>query len=255
MSILEFKNVSVFLQSKEIVRDITFTISQKQFVSLLGPNGAGKTTLLKAAAGLIPYEGSILLNGQEINEIKPSKLGRVLSYIPQVHEVHWPMLVKDLVGLGRLPFHFSSSTLNSDDLDAINSALEMTDLIQYADHRFDHLSGGEKNRVMIARALATHPHMLLADEPTAALDPYHQLHTLEVLRKHIQKGFSIIAILHDINLAAQFSDHTILLNKGQIVEQGTPEKVLTEKNLRNIYNISFSQNILLSDGIWKRADV
>ena len=251
MALIEFENVSVCLHKREIIRDISFHVEKGQFVCLLGPNGAGKTTLVKALAGLLPYTGSIRINGQEVRDISPKTLGRQLAYIPQGHNVHWPMNVKDLVRLGRLPYYSMLNLHQAEDEDIINSALEASHLLDLADRRFDQLSGGEKSRVMIARSLASNPKIVLADEPTSALDPYHQLQIMDVLRNNTQRGLSLIAILHDISHAAQFSDKVLLLFEGNLVDIGHPEDVLSNDSLKKIFNIQLSQNIDLNRGIWK----
>ncbi len=251
MAFIEFKDVTVRISNHTILDKISFILQEGFFVSLLGPNGAGKTTLVKALAGLLPYEGSIKINGLEVRDMPSKELGQNLAYIPQGHEVNWPMRVRDLVGLGRLPHQSILRPNGSDDEIAIDSALKITNLSDFTERRFDQLSGGEKSRVMIARSLASQPLLLLADEPTVALDPYHQLQILSVLHQNTQQGLNLIAILHDISQAAQFSDQILLLDKGKLIHQGKPDEVLTNEYLKKIYNISFAQHIELTKGIWK----
>ncbi len=252
MSELELDNVSVSIGGTQIVKSISFGVKPGEFVALLGPNGAGKTTIIRAITGLTPYAGSIKLDKREVSDIEAYKRGKLMSYIPQGHDVHWPMRVRDIVGLGRLPYRPMFSAEVHEDQIAIDEALEITDLKTLSDRKFDQLSGGEKSRVMIARALATEASLLLADEPTAALDPYNQLHMLELLRSYADKGRCVIAVLHDILLAAQFADKVVLLKNGHCMEVGPSEKVLCEDNLKEVYQVQASQNLSINKGVWQR---
>ncbi len=255
MSELKLDNIGVSLGDSKVVDGLSFTARPGEFVALLGPNGAGKTTVVRAVAGLVSYSGSIMLGSREISGISFQERGTLLSYVPQGYDVHWPMRVRDIVGLGRLPYRPVFSQERSEDQVAIDEALKVTDLTSFAERRFDQLSGGEKSRVMVARALATGATVLLADEPTAALDPYHQLHMLELLREHVSRGNSVIAVLHDILLAAQFADKIVLLKNGKCVEYGSPEKVLVEENMREVYRVENSQKLSIDKGIWKRISL
>ncbi|MGH1351502.1 MAG: ABC transporter ATP-binding protein [Methyloligellaceae bacterium] len=252
MSKLELDDVSISLGKTRAVEHLSLTVEPGEFVVLLGPNGAGKTTLVRAVAGLVSYTGSIKLGGEDISHIEEYRRGKKISYMPQGHDVHWPMRVRDIVGLGRLPYRPVFANESPKDKSFIDKALEITDLQAFAERRFDQLSGGEKSRVMVARALATEAPLLLADEPTAALDPYNQLHMLELLRSHADQGNSIVAVLHDILLAAQFADKLVLLKDGKCVEAGSAEKVLSEANIREVYRIEASQRLALGRGLWQR---
>ena len=252
MSVLNFDNVSVSLQGKDIVNNVSFKVPKGKFLALLGPNGAGKTTLLKAASGLAAYSGSLTLFDKELNLLTPHETGHIISYVPQGADVHWPMCVRDIVALGRLPYHRGFAINETKDQNAINTAIEILDLSQLTDRSFNALSGGEKSRVMLGRALATEPKILLADEPTAALDPYHQLQILNVMQRMTNQGVSVVTILHDIFLAAQFADIVVLLHHGQVIAFGKPEEVLTPKILKRVYNISLLQDIQFGRGLWEQ---
>ncbi len=255
MNRLEFKNVSVVLGEEQILRDISFHVSPGEFVALLGPNGVGKTTLMKAAAGLIPYQGSILINNREVREISAGDLGKAISYIPQGHEVHWPMSVRDIVALGRLPFRPVASLKGEQDEQIIQDALKATEATDFAERPYSQLSGGEKSRVMIARALANGSDLMLADEPTAALDPYHQLQILEMLKNRVEAGLSVIVILHDIMLAGQFADRIVLMHDRNIIADGKPEETLRSELLESVYGIKPSQEFVYKRGLWERVSL
>ena len=249
---LNIENLSLTLSDTPVVKAVSFEAKAGEFVALIGPNGAGKTTIIKAIAGLARYSGIIHIDKQEVKTMPAVMRGQILSYIPQGHDVHWPMCVKDIVRLGRLPFGAVSSLEDPDDEAIVLKALQLTDLEEFSERRFDQLSGGEKSRVMIARALATKASILLADEPTAALDPYNQLYMLELLKSQVKQGKCVIAVLHDITLAAQFADKIILLDNGKVVSCGPAANVLTLENMRNVYQVEVAQSINLGLGVWKR---
>lgn len=237
MPFLELMDVSVRLGAAAILKNITFFVKRGELAALIGPNGAGKTTLLRAVAGLAPYQGEIRLGGVSLSVLAAQARAKKLSYLPQGHMIHWPMAVADIVALGRLPHRSSIMRLTAPDETIIAAAIEAADLQELRHRRIDTLSQGEKARVMIARALAAQAPLLLADEPTAALDPYHQLHIMELLRAEAQKGAAVIAVLHDLTLAAQFADRVILLSGGIIAAQGAPGNVLSPENLETVYRI------------------
>lgn len=253
MNRLVLKQASVSLEKENIFRDISFSVTSGEFIALLGPNGVGKTTLMRAVAGLLDYEGSILLNGAEVREMSSQDSGKAISYIPQGHEVHWPMCSKDIVALGRLPYRTVVNFNNEEDEEIVRQAMIAAEAEEFSDRQYNQLSGGEKSRVMIARALANGAPMLLADEPIAALDPYHQLQILEMLRKKVDEGLSLVVILHDILLAGQFADRIILMHENHIIADGKPEEALRSELLERVYKITPTQEINYKRGLWERV--
>ena len=257
MTILEMKNLSVMLGGTPILTDMTATIAEGEFVALIGPNGAGKTTLLRTIAGLLPFHGEIEIAGQPLGKLSPAARARLLAYLPQGHRVHWPMTVEDIVALGRLPYQSALQKPGAEDRIIVSAAIASTELSAFSNRSFDTLSGGEQARVMLARALAGRAPLLLADEPTISLDPYHQLHVLELICDHAKHGHSVIAVLHDLQLANQFADRIILLDRGQIAADGPPKTVLTAERIEAIYRIKpmaqNGQDFVRLGPVWQRS--
>ena len=237
MSALAAKSVTVRLGAREIVRDASLTLNAGELVALVGPNGAGKTTLMRALAGLIPADGTIALDGRPLSSLKARERARAIAYLPQGHVFHWPMSVASIVMLGRAPHADRFSAVTPDDRSAVERALAMTETEAFADRAVTTLSGGERARVALARALATQARVLLADEPTAALDPRHQLTVMELLRQAARGGGAVLAIMHDLTLAARFADRVAVVDHGAIVADGDPAAAMSHERLAAVFGI------------------
>jgi len=237
VSALAAKNVTVRLGAREIVRDASLTLNAGELVALVGPNGAGKTTLMRALAGLIPADGTIALDGRPLSSLKARERARAIAYLPQGHVFHWPMSVAAIVMLGRAPHADTFSSTTPDDRAAVARALAMTETEAFADRAVTTLSGGERARVALARALATQAPVLLADEPTAALDPRHQLTVMELLRQAARGGGAVLAIMHDLTLAARFADRVAVMDRGAIVADGDPAVAMSHERLAAVFGI------------------
>ncbi len=237
MSALAAKNLTVRLGAREIVRDASLTLNAGELVALVGPNGAGKTTLMRALAGLIPADGAIALDGRPLSSLKARERARAIAYLPQGHVFHWPMSVAAIVMLGRAPHADTFSSTTPDDRAAVARALAMTETEAFADRAVTTLSGGERARVALARALATQAPVLLADEPTAALDPRHQLTVMELLRQAARGGGAVLAIMHDLTLAARFADRVAVMDRGAIVADGDPAAAMSHERLAAVFGI------------------
>lgn len=242
MTLLSAKNLSLSLGNKAVVEQMDIHVNSGEFVGLIGPNGAGKSSLLRMLAALVkPNTGDISIAPQNILaaiDKTPAQIrARFMAYLAQHETPAWPLSVKNLVALGRSPWNSAVSTSVDDEV-AINNALVMTDVISLAERTVTELSGGELQRALLARVFAGNPQLILADEPIAALDVYHQLHIMELLQSHSQQGGAVIAALHDLSLAARFCTRLVLMNHGKLVAEGKPVNVLTPENLAQVYGVS-----------------
>jgi iron complex transport system ATP-binding protein len=236
--VLEFKHLSCGYGHKVILKDINFKIWENEFVGIIGPNGSGKTTLLRAISNIIkPQKGEVLLHTKDISTFNINALSKIIALVSQINENTFDMSVEEFVLLGRMPFR-KNWQFFEDELDEriALSAMELTGTLSFKDRQLSSLSSGEKQLILIARALAQEPKVLLLDEPTAHLDIAHQLHVLDLLRKlNRGKKLSIIIVLHDLNLAAQYCEKILLLSDGGIRKFGAPEEVLTYQTIEEVY--------------------
>ena len=235
---LTLNKLNVQLGGRQILQDVSFDLETPGLIGLVGPNGAGKTTLLRAIAALLPFDGRIALDEVSVAEISARQRARSIAYLAQGAQAHWPLDVSRLVALGRLPHLEPFRPLSPKDEAAVKRALQLADVSVFHDRNVLTLSGGERARVFLARALAVEAPLLLVDEPVASLDPYHQLGIMEVLKTYAGEGRTVIAVLHDLSLASRFCDRLLLLDKGRLHADGSALDVLTQENLRNIYRVT-----------------
>ena len=231
-------HVTLTLGARAVLRDVSTQFVPGMVVALVGPNGAGKTSLLKILAGLLaPSAGTVTIEGRPITQMSPTEIAATLAYLPQSRHIHWPMSVRAIVALGRLPHQMRGTTTADRDADSIAGAMAALAITAFADRPALTLSGGEQARVLMARALAQEPKLLIADEPTDGLDIAHQLTAMQVLRARAAQGGTTIVALHDLGLAARFADRIILLSDGQMVAAGVPAEVLTAPRIAAIYGV------------------
>jgi iron complex transport system ATP-binding protein len=239
MTHLAVTDLSVTLNHRPVVQAATFACEGGQLIALVGPNGAGKTSLLRALAGLVPYTGNALLDGASLASLPLKQRARRIAYLPQGHQVHWPLTARDVIALGRHPHGAEDpAQLPAAHTAIVDAAMQRTDCATFQGRNVLELSGGERARVMLARALAVQAYLLLADEPTAALDPRHQLMIMQTLRDEARSGALVMAVTHDLGLAARLADTIIVIHEGRIVANGPPREVLSEDLLAKVYGVT-----------------
>ena len=232
------EGITVLAGSATLLNDVSVTGEPGQLLGVVGPNGAGKSTLLRALAGLRHCaRGSVRYDGIACAHHGAPRLSQQLAYLAQRGPVAWPLTVERLVALGRLPHLQAWSQRDAQGPAAIEAALTDTDTLHLRQRVVDTLSGGELARALLARALAVGGAALLADEPVAELDPYHQLQVMEILRARADAGQTVIVVLHEITLAARFCDRLLLLDRGRVATAGTPAEVLSDENLHATYRV------------------
>lgn len=234
--------IEVRYENRVAVRATTLTLEPGTLVALVGPNGAGKSTLLRALAGLVPHTGAVTWRGTPVARLDGRTRACTVAYLPQDPPVHWPLAAAEVVNLGRLPHRAYGAENSVADDAATTRAMRQTDTLAFAARSVLQLSVGERARVLLARALAVEAPVLLADEPIAMLDPYHQLDVMRSLREYATGGSGaesrlVVAVLHDLGLAARFCDRVLLMNGGAVVGDGSPDATLTAAAIRTHYRV------------------
>ena len=239
MSGLVVSDLSVTLGGKAILSDIALTATPGRLTGLIGPNGAGKSTLMRALLKLTPLtSGTVTFDGADLLAMPGRTRAKITAFVEQSGSTDARLTAREVVMLGRIPFQSVwQSEPSPTDLGEAETALAAVQMTAFADRLFHTLSGGEQQRILIARALAQQPRLLILDEPTSHLDVHAQLTTLDLLRRRAQAGATVVLALHDLNLAAAFCDSLIVLHDGHLAVQGTPEHVLTPALLRTVYGV------------------
>lgn len=238
-ALLSVHGITVAYAVQPILRGVSFDVQRGDLVVVLGPNGAGKTTLLRTIAKAVsPKLGTVLLDGRDISTIPTRKLMRTVSVVPQFEGSVFSFTVQDIVAMGRTPHVPHFAPLSQRDWQIVREAMEATEVWELRDRLFTELSGGEQRRVLIAKALAQEPQLLLLDEPTANLDLHYQLEVVELIQRlNKEKGITVLAVLHDLNLAAMLGQRFILMRQGQIYAMGDADEVLTTQNIQQVYGV------------------
>jgi iron complex transport system ATP-binding protein len=239
MSIISAENINFSYALKPVMEGVSFAVDEAQIVAIIGPNGSGKTTLLKIINGtLFPDSGQMLIDGKDTLRWSRQDIARKVAIVPQETAVIFPFYAEEIVLMGRFPHLSNYRFEDKKDYRIVHEAMEKTDTLAFAARRFDELSAGERQRVLIARALAQEPKVLLLDESTVFLDLKHQAQFLALLRQlNTAQQLTVIFVTHDINLAAQHADRIILLYSGKIYAIGKPAEVITAANIKEVYDV------------------
>lgn len=235
---LQIKGLVCGYKEGFMLKDVNLMVNKGELVGIIGPNGSGKTTLFRTITKILnPIAGKIILNGRDIKEMGYKELAMELAIVSQDIDMMQGMSVEEYILLGRIPHRKRFQFLETaHDISVANKAMELTDALEFRSRPINELSGGERQRVFISRALAQEPKLLLLDEPTTHLDIGHQVELLELLRNLNRNAcLTIIAILHDLNLAGCYCDRVVLMDKGRIYKEGGVEEVLTYQNIEEVY--------------------
>ena len=239
MTKLSLCNIGLSITNKVILESINLELNSGELVVLLGANGAGKSSLLRSALGLAQVStGESLIDEQLVTTLSSANRAKKVAYLPQKRPLAWPIKVFDVVSLGRYAYGVNLGRLKNDDLESVESAITSCDLEHLRNRRVDTLSGGEAARVHVARAFAANAALLLADEPTAALDPKHQLDVMQLIRRYVDMGGGALVVGHEASLAARFADRLIWMRDGRIVADGSVKETMTAAMMAEIYGVS-----------------
>lgn len=233
---IEIKNLNVYYGLHHILKDISLNVKRGEIMALLGPNGSGKSTLIRALSGVVPASGSLCLAGRTLSGLAPASRARLMAVVPQMVTLPPAFTVLETVLLGRTPYLNFLGQISAKDQEIARCALAKVDASAFAERRVGELSGGEQQRVLLARALAQSTPVLLLDEPTTHLDLQHQVGLLELVHQLARnENLTVLIALHDLNLAARYADRVALIVDGEIKAQGTPKEVLQSEMLSSVY--------------------
>ncbi|MCW6089176.1 ABC transporter ATP-binding protein [Clostridium sporogenes] len=240
MKSIETKNLDIAYEDTLIVKELNMQIPKGKITSIIGANGCGKSTILKAVGRILkPKNGLVHLSGQDISKLSTKEIAKKMAILPQNPTAPSGLTVSELVAYGRFPHQKGFGNLTKEDKKIVKWALDATKLSEFERREVDTLSGGQRQRVWIAMALAQQTDLILLDEPTTYLDLAHQLEVLKLLYElNRNQKCTIVMVLHDLNLAARFSDYIIAIQKGDIIKYGSPEEVMTPEVLRKTFNIN-----------------
>ncbi|MEX1275496.1 MAG: ABC transporter ATP-binding protein [Bacteroidota bacterium] len=247
---LKLQSLVVSYGNKEVLHDISFEVSPGEVLVVVGPNGSGKSTMIRAASGILPATaGNIYYGDRDLTSLSERERARLISVVPQATQLGGAFTVEQTVRLGRTASMGWLGVPSKRDRKLIDASLKQTDLVPFIDRRIADLSGGEQQRVLVARALAQDCPVMLLDEPTSHLDLQHQIHLLKLVRSlAVQKNLVVLITLHDLNMAALFADRVALLVSGKVKAIGKPQEVLTARNIKISYGIGVEVTTYPRDG-------
>ena len=242
---IKAENINITLEKNNILKDINIEVDNKEVVGIIGPNGSGKSTLLKCIYRVLkPNDGAILLDEVDIKDMTVKESSKKLAVLSQHNNYNFDFTVKDIVLMGRSPHKKFMERDNKEDYDIVNEALKKVDMLEFKDRSFQSLSGGEQQRVILARALAQQPQCLILDEPTNHLDIKYQLQLMRIVKS---LNIEVIAAIHDLNIAAMYCDKIYVLKDGKIVKFGKTNEVLTKKLIKDVYEVD--ADVIVNQGM------
>lgn len=232
---IKAENINITLEKNNILKDINIEVDNKEVVGIIGPNGSGKSTFLKCIYRVLkPSDGAILLDKVDIKDMTVKESSKRLAVLSQHNNYNFDFTVKDIVLMGRSPHKRFMERDNKEDYAIVNDALKKVEMLEFKDRSFQSLSGGEQQRVILARALAQQPQCLILDEPTNHLDIKYQLQLMRIVKN---LNIEVIAAIHDLNIAAMYCDKIYVLKDGEIIKYGNPKEVLTQKLIKEVYEV------------------
>ncbi|WP_319413800.1 ABC transporter ATP-binding protein [uncultured Cohaesibacter sp.] len=234
---IQCTGVGVSLGKSTALKHVTFSSHKAELIGLIGPNGAGKSTLMRALVGLVRFHGEILIDNLPSYDMSAMELARRVAFLPQERVVHWPLVVRDVVMLGRMPYQTAFGRVSPADEEAVDRAILMMGLGPLVNRTFDQLSGGEQARVLIARLVAQEANTIIADEPVNGLDPAHQIGLMRMLRHLVGQGKTVVVSLHDLSLASQWCERILILNDGVLLDDGLAKDVMTARRMQEVYGV------------------
>ena len=242
---IKAENINITLEKNNVLKDINIEVDNKEVVGIIGPNGSGKSTLLKCIYRVLkPNDGAILLDKVDIKDMTVKESSKRLAVLSQHNNYNFDFTVKEIVLMGRAPYKKFMERDNKEDYDIVNDALEKVDMLEFKDRSFQSLSGGEQQRVILARALAQKPKCLILDEPTNHLDIKYQLQLMRIVKS---LNIEVIAAIHDLNIAAMYCDKIYVLKDGKIVKCGKTNEVLTKKLIKDVYEVD--ADVIVNQGM------
>lgn len=234
--LFSIKDVSFSYNEKNVLKEISLEIDEGDFAGIIGPNGSGKSTLLRVMAGFLrPEKGYVLFKGRDIRDYYIKDLARDIAVLPQSIDIFYPYRIEDFIAIGRYPHLKWNVSKRTEEKDFVEYVMDIMEISYLKGRRITELSQGERQRVFIAQCIAQNPSVLLLDEPVSHFDIKYQMRTLEILESFNREGMTVIAVLHDLNLASEFCKKLVLISEGFVYTEGEPHEVLTYKNIEDVY--------------------
>lgn len=245
--VIEAINIKYRYGKEWVLNEFNLKVAQNEIVGIIGPNGSGKTTVIKLLSRVLyPDSGTIKLLGRNIADMKQKEIAKIVAVVPQGTSIAFSFTVREVVLMGRSPYLGLLQIERESDLKIVDHSMALTDSLEIADRNIDELSGGEQQRVIIARAISQEPKIMLLDEPTSFLDINHQVEIYDLIKRlNSEKNLTVIIVSHDLNMASEYCDRLVLMKDGKVYKEGTPREVITESNIREVYGI----NVMVTDNI------